>query len=76
MLTLYTAYERGYRAAVAEQPRKVPGCVRKILPSISPDWFRGYDEALRANGAERAQALARFGLEPEPVASQLPAQPA
>ena len=62
MLTLYTAYERGYRAAIANQPRKVPSYVRRILPSVSPAWFKGYDDALSADEADRARVL--MGFEP------------
>lgn len=60
MPTIHAAYEQGYRTALAGQPRKVPGSVRNILPSVSPDWFRGYDDALRDSETERAQVLAGF----------------
>ena len=60
MATGYAAYERGYRAAVADKPRKVPGSVRNILPSVSPEWFRGYDDATSDNDADRARVLSEF----------------
>lgn len=56
----FSAYERGYRAAIAGQPRKVPSSVRRALPSLSSEWFRGHDAAMRDSEAERAQVLAEF----------------
>lgn len=60
MATSYSPYEHGYCVGAAGQPRKAPASVRNPIPSLSAEWFRGYDDARRANEAERARMLAGF----------------
>jgi ribosome modulation factor len=56
----FTAYERGYDAGVAEQPREAPDDVRLSVPDMSAEWYQGYDDAVSDTPDDQARTQARF----------------
>lgn len=59
--TLYSAYEHGYQAGAAQQPRQAPPEVAQAIPNRSTEWYLGYDDAVGDPPDVQRQMVAWFG---------------